>query len=149
MRLLSPLLTALAAEDLRAVADRAKRNILVLALAGLFGFTAYLFLLAALALWLGEALGPAGGAFVVGGGMAALAFGLLGWLAMVRRREQKARRRKLAAGSGRAALLAGVAALAPVALRSKTAWGLAAVAGLAFVLFSRKGGADDEPPADL
>lgn len=142
---LSRVLALLASKELRISARRIKRNSLALGLAGLFMLSGYLFLLAALALWLAPVFGPAGAALVVGVGLFGAAGGVVAGLAYVRRREARARRLRRIDETSQAALLAGGVAAARAVLRSKSAMVLLGAAVIGFLLASggKNGGNKD------
>jgi len=143
------LIASFAVDDARSLARRAKRSVAVLAVASVLGFTSYIFVMAALAIWLAGALGPIGATLVVACITALAAGGLLFWLRAQERAERRRRKAAQSAKAMRLALLAGSVAAASksAASKSKGLLGLAAIAGIAFMLFSGRSG-DSETDSD-
>lgn len=138
LRLFS-LITSFVADDAKSLARRAKRSAAVLALAGVLGFTSYIFIMAALAFWLAGPLGPIGATLTIACITALATAGLLVWL---RAQERAEKRRREAAKNAKAMRLALMAGSAAAASKSKGLLGLAAIVGIAFMLFSGKNSGD-------
>lgn len=145
MNRLISLIAGFAVDDVKSIAQRAKRSVATLAIAGVLAFTTYIFVMAALTIWLAEALGAIGATLTIACITALAAGGLLLWLRAVERRE---RRRRRAAWNAKATRLAMFAGSAAAASRSKGLLGLAAAVGVAFLLFGGGSGSDEETSDD-
>ncbi|TCT41120.1 hypothetical protein [Martelella mediterranea] len=129
-RLISLAATVLSV-DSRLLARSAKRNMIIAVVLIFLFFSAYAGGVAALAIYLASVLGPLGAALTVAIASLALAIFVLAYALIMNRMEQ---RRMKAARLATEEMLQGVAGIVPAMMREKPISGLAAAAGLAYVL---------------
>lgn len=117
--------------DGRLIARSARRNTIVAVIVLFLLFSAYAGGVVALAIYLASIFGPLGAALTVCIASLALAILVLAYALLANRAE---RRRMVAARLATEEMLQGIAGVVPAMLRERPISGLAAVAGLAFVL---------------
>ncbi len=143
---LLPLVASLLSVDVSLLVQRARRNAILFAIAGLFILTAYGAAVAALAVWLSTRMHPAAALGVVAG--ISLAIALVIALVVVIKNKQDARRRREAAANNRALLLTTAVSLLPVMMKSRPLMAAAVTGGVALFALRMLGGSADQSDLD-
>ncbi|MET3600247.1 hypothetical protein [Martelella mangrovi] len=125
------LVAAMMAVDGRVMARSARRNSIIVVILLFLFMSAYVSGVIAVAIWLAEIFGPLGAALTIAIASLTLAVFVLAYALLMNRAE---RRRYRAAKYATEDMLQGLVGVVPTMMREKPISGLAAVAGLAFVL---------------
>ncbi|WP_319517863.1 hypothetical protein [uncultured Martelella sp.] len=125
------LVATMMAVDGRVMARSARRNSIIVVILLFLFMSAYVSGVIAVAIWLAEIFGPLGAALTIAIASLTLAVFVLAYALLMNRAE---RRRYRAAKYATEDMLQGLVGVVPTMMREKPISGLAAVAGLAFVL---------------
>lgn len=140
---LGPLLASFIATDVAAMKRRFRRTAILYGIAAAFLTTAYVLLVAALAVHLGERWGLPMALLVIAGAMIVLALVVIAILMALNAADERRKRQAAAANSQKAlAMTAAVSAL-PLLMKSKPLMLLAVAGGLGFL--ATKGGRGSGP----
>jgi hypothetical protein len=146
---LGPLLASLAALDIASLTARLKRNAVLYGFALIFLFTAYVLLVAALAVYLGQTWGMPVALVVVAGGALLLGLIMFLWVALANRAEQRRKRVAAAAGGNKALMMTAALSALPVLVKSRPLLLASVAAGLGFLVMRSTGsGARYRGPAE-
>lgn len=144
MGALAPLLASLLTADVRGFAQRAKRNVILYAIAALFALTAYGTGIAALAVYLARKIGPVSALGAVAGASLLIVLVILLVVSLKNKADER-RRREAAAGSRAMMLTAAVSAL-PLLIKSRPLMAAAISGGVGLIALKLLGGGND--PSD-
>ncbi|TYC51328.1 hypothetical protein FMN50_22575 [Rhodobacterales bacterium] len=135
-----PLAVSAATRDVRGIYRRAKRNVVLTAVAGVCFVTAYVALMISAGVYLATIYGPVAAALIIAAGMALLGGLIMAAMAFMKIRERRRNSRRRA---GQKLAAAAAISVLPQLTKSKGLLALAAVGGLAYFL-TQGNGNDDE-----
>lgn len=144
---LGPLLASLAAMDIAAFMRKLKRNAILYAFALVFLLTAYVLVVAALAVYLGQMWGLPVALLAVAGGALVLGLFMFLWVALANRVEERRKREAAAANSSKALMVTAALSALPILIKSRPLLLASVAAGLGFLVMRNTGSATryDEP----
>jgi ABC-type Na+ efflux pump permease subunit len=141
---LGPLLASFLAVDVSSMKRRLRRNAILYGIASAFFLTAYVLLVTALALYLGERWGLPIALLAVAGGMIVLALIMIGAAAIANSIEEKRRREAAQAASSQAMMVTAALSVVPAVIKSKPLMAVSIAAGLGFLLMKGVGRSSDK-----
>lgn len=138
---LGPLLASLAAVDIAAFTRKLKRNAILYAFALVFLLTAYVMVVAALAVYLGQMWGLPIALLALAGGAMVLGLFMFLWVALANRAEERRKREAAASNSSKALMMTAALSVLPMLVKSRPLLLASVAAGIGFLVMKNTGSA--------